>query len=892
MDIQYIGEHLLPGRLGQFLVILAFTTSFVAALGFFLAGKEDSTDRQSWFRLSKWSFLIHVLSVVGLVGILYFLFYQHAFEYDYVRSHSNEGMPDFYLISSFWAGQQGSFMLWIFWNAIIGVILLFTTNKPFRALVMAVFAVLQMILISMLLGIYIPRFAVLAILFLGMNVPLWLLLRKYGKKGWESLVPVYNLTVIFGNKEIKQKWLLVLLSLPVNLVLFVWLPMHLNDFSAFLSESIRLGVSPFSLSRDLFSDNAIFMFPDYMERISGDGLNPLLQNYWMIIHPPTLFLGFALVTVPFAFALAALITRQYKEWVKPVLPWVTVTAMILGLGILMGGMWAYEALSFGGFWAWDPVENASLVPWITLIAGMHTLLIYKSTGHALKATFVLFFISIFLVLYSTFLTRSGILGDSSVHSFTDLGMMGQLIILILAMMLPAIVLLAERWRELPYNKKEEQLSSREFWLFIGSLILLISAVHIIFSTSLPVFNKISAWLNGLIGSNVLPSNAALPKDVVTFYNNVQVWMAVAIALLSGSIQFFKYRSSSISKVFKRLTPSLLLALFITIGLEVYYRFDTLGFVLLMFSALFALIANLQYFLTVLKGKIKVSGASITHLGFALMLIGIVIAFSKSEVISKNYENLDFGEGFDSDFKQNNLYMLKDKKYKLGEYLVEFQQRKVDSIDVYFDIKYEEMDDETGEVIDSFRLKPHLMIHPRMGIVANPSTKKFLSRDIFTHITSIPLDDNKQPQEMPNVTIREIGLKDSFFTARGLVIFQGIQPVVDSSNNLTAKASLLLKPINADPVIAEPVFSIIDNTFKTYPAEIPEYNLAFEIQNISPENGKFTFKITDDNDWLILKAIVFPWINLLWLGVIITMAGFIITLFNRINGNRGSHTETT
>jgi cytochrome c-type biogenesis protein CcmF len=119
----------------------------------------------------------------------------------------------------------------------------------------------------------------------------------------------------------------------------------------------------------------------------GQGLNALLQNYWMVIHPPILFLGFSSTVVPFAFAIAGLWKRQFGDWTRAALPWTLFSACVLGTGIMMGAAWAYEALSFGGYWAWDPVENASLVPWLVMIAGLHTMVIYNATGHSLRATY-------------------------------------------------------------------------------------------------------------------------------------------------------------------------------------------------------------------------------------------------------------------------------------------------------------------------------------------------------------------------------------------------------------------------------------------------------------------------------------------------------------------------
>jgi cytochrome c-type biogenesis protein CcmF len=180
---------------------------------------------------------------------------------------------------------------------------------------------------------------------------------------------------------------------------------------------------------------------NYLAKLNGRGLNPLLMNYWMTIHPPTLFLGFASTLIPFSFSIAALWNKQYTKWQIVALPWTYFGILILGVGVLMGGAWAYEALSFGGFWAWDPVENSSLVPWLVLVAAGHTMIINKNKGGSLFTTHFLAIGSFLLVLYSTFLTRSGVLGNASVHAFTDLGMTGQLVIYVLAFVLITVALL-------------------------------------------------------------------------------------------------------------------------------------------------------------------------------------------------------------------------------------------------------------------------------------------------------------------------------------------------------------------------------------------------------------------------------------------------------------------
>jgi cytochrome c-type biogenesis protein CcmF len=292
----------------------------------------------------------------------------------------------------------------------------------------------------------------------------------------------------------------------------------------------RIGSNPFSLTRNELA-GPIFSQPDYLSYIKdGIGLNVLLRNYWMVIHPPVLFLGFASTIIPVGFAFSSLTTKDWGGWIKPVLPWALFSGCVLGVGIMMGGKWAYESLSFGGYWAWDPVENASLVPWIIMIAALHCMAIYNSTGNALRASFLFTILSYFFVLYSTFLTRTGILGDTSVHSFTEAGMaMNVLIgIYVLAISIPIFFLFFKNYKQIPTIQKEENLSSREFWMFIGSLILFLSAMFIISITSLPVYNKIFG------------TNLADPQDREFTYNKVLVLVAVILGLLTGQ----QYRNNN------------------------------------------------------------------------------------------------------------------------------------------------------------------------------------------------------------------------------------------------------------------------------------------------------------------------------------------------------------
>ncbi len=355
------------GDLGHASVIVAFVAAIVAALAYFMATKDKplgSTDI-NWRNLGRGAFYVHTIAVFSIIFSLFNIIYNHRYEYYYAWSHSSNYLPTHFMISCFWEGQEGSFLLWIFWHTLLGLTIIWF-NKKWEAPTMAVFAFVQLFLTSMILG------------------------------------------VVIGD--------------------------------------LKIGSSPFILLRDFMTDAPVFKLnPNFIPK-DGTGLNPLLQNYWMVIHPPTLFLGFAIALVPFAFAIAGLWKKDYITWIKPALPWGLFGGLVLGVGIMMGAYWAYETLNFGGYWNWDPVENAVYIPWLVLIAALHTMVIYKRSKHALRTSFVLVITSFLLVLYATFLTRSGILGNASVHSFTDLGLSGQLFAYLAAFVVLAIILLARHWQ--------------------------------------------------------------------------------------------------------------------------------------------------------------------------------------------------------------------------------------------------------------------------------------------------------------------------------------------------------------------------------------------------------------------------------------------------------------
>jgi cytochrome c-type biogenesis protein CcmF len=813
MEIQYTGEHLLPGIIGKLSVLTAFVFALTATIAYFISAQQKELPLAlSWKRFGRISFFIHAAGIIGIICSLFYIISQHLFEYHYAWQHSSLALPPKYLLSCFWEGQEGSFLLWMFWHGVLGFVLMWKA-KQWESPVMAVVAVTQVFLGSMLLG-----------------------------------------------------------------------------FS--IGES-KIGSNPFNLLREVM-DAPIFARADYLSFIKdGNGLNPLLQNYWMVIHPPTLFLGFASTIVPFAYSIASLWKNDWTGWVKPVLPWTLFSAMMLGTGILMGGAWAYEALSFGGFWAWDPVENASLVPWITLIAGMHTLVIFKSTGHALRATFLFFITTFVLILYSTFLTRSGILGDTSVHSFTDLGMSGQLIFFMGFFVLLSAVLLGVFWKNIPNPQKEEQLSSREFWMFIGALVLTISAIQITFTTSIPVWNKFFPLLRKLPAlGNLFDKDLAPPVNAIHHYNSVQVWIAILLGIGSGYVQYLKYKHSNGNDFFRAIILSFFLALIFSIPAALLLDITSPHYMLMFFTSVFSVIANTQYIFSALKGKIKVAGASVSHIGFGLLLLGTLISQHNQEVISLNKSGIDFGDSFDEKSKMENILLRRDQPVEMAGYDVTYIGDSVAEPNHFYKVKYKRID-ENGRIKEEFILLPNAQINKNMGLVSSPDTRHYLTKDIYTHVTSVPNKD-KMEEALAKFESDTVAIGDTFFTAKAFVIAEKLIPNPEiagldkSENDISVGLQLRAQTLDEKSYTALPVYLIRNNVPVMLEDTIPEIGVTFRIERILPDKGLIVIgkKEKDfDNDFVIMKAIMFPYINVLWLGCFVLMAGFIISIVRRAGENK-------
>ena len=914
--MEYVGEWLGVAYAGRALVATGFASSLLATAMFW----------KGEIQAGRLAYRIHSFSTAGVIALIFVLFFGHRYEFQYIWKHLNNEMPMRFVLSAFWGGQEGGFLLWMFWHNVLAWFILRRADDWQRE-VMTVLSAIEAFLSVMLLGVY------------------------------------------FGDFQLGLDPFLLIREAPANIGL-PW-----------------TGKADYLTSIPQFAD--------------GQGLNPLLQNYWMTIHPPTLFLGFAACSVPFAYAIGALWRRDLTGWIKPALPWSFFAVGILGAGILMGGAWAYEALSFGGFWAWDPVENSSLVPWMVLVAGAHLLLINRNRKKptALFSTLYLPILSFLLVLYSTFLTKSGILGDTSVHSFVDSGILPQLLAYLLSFVALGHLMLLEAVErrklygglalmgiaavalgyhalgimaflavmaaaaihafrtDLKSGDDEDALWSREFWMFVGSLLLVLGAVHITWQTSIPVINHFLApfsgvfsWAEDLTGWAFLRTLAqhdlAPGTDLDQTYHLVQVPLAVLIFLMIGLTQWLKYKNTDIQQVRGKVGRAYLAAAVVTGALLWLYDFEwhEVPRVALLYATLFAAFSNADYFVQMWKGQLDALGSPLAHVGFALTIFGAVISTAQKDIISQNR----IGDISTLNEELNNatdLLLMQGDTLPMGPYFVSYRERRNEGIHVMFDMDYmerepkayaqgdlvyqegmlwkalddhrasPEFDDDVevhwtivpfpsedqtrrakrwvnGTAGDRvFTLAPRIQLNAQMGNAPEPDTKHFLSRDLYTHIKwgrVSPLETDEEG--WLGGQAQEFVVGDSMFVGGVLMTVDSLRVIRDEErmdrglldDDLALAACLGLK---RGPVVEvhDPLYIVRGNMLVPDLYEAEGWGLRFRIESFNPEAETFEMTIWEHEsvrrDFVVMQAVIFPQINWLWLGcVLMTLGSFLAVRF--------------
>lgn len=819
--MHFEGEHLLIGKIGHFFVLLAFVSSLLATISNFTASKKVST-----IEGSSWLNLArwsYLLQTVAVLVVFTCIFIICSNHYiEYLYAYKHTSKE-----------LEFKYLFASIWEDQGGSFLLWSIWN-----------------------------SVLGLFFIARN-------RKDAGR-WEApVMTIFSLAQVF-------------LAMMIMGVYFF---------------DVKIGNSPFVLTRNEIN-GPIFSMPEYLSMIKdGIGLNVLLRNYWMVIHPPVLFLGFSATIIPFAYAYAGLFTNRHAEWIKPAIPYTIFASVVLGVGIMMGGKWAYESLSFGGYWAWDPVENASLVPWLILVSGLHTMIIFKATGHSLKATYLFSLLAFIFVLYSTFLTRTGILGDTSVHAFTEAGKAMNILILtfLLAFTIPSLVLFFVKMKGMPAELKEETTDSREFWMFIGSLILFLSGIFIIAKTSVPV-------VNAIFGTKFAP-----PEDVEFSYNKVMVLVAVLVGLLSAVGQYFKFKKTEKKYFFSKIAIPTIIALVITLLFVFFYPIgyikQGIGFLIAIYVALFATIystlANGMYIWTSLKGKMLSAGGSITHLGFAVMLVGILISAGNKKIISEEkFKNFAIPMGIDPLTKQQdnpaeNINLIREVPNKMHLYTVTYTGDSAghETGRRFYHLKFEKKDD-NNKVVESFVLSPDVYMMKGGNMSSNPDTKGYLTHDVFTYI-SYALDPEKN-EDTAQFKIHEIKPGDTLFYSKGFMVLNEVvkNPATNKYNvpltGPAAMAKLTVQTNDSSLYTAAPMILVDSAGIKFYDDTLYAPNLYVKFAGVTEDQQKIKIGVKESEkliDFVTIKSFIFPYINLVWVGLIVMAFGFMISIIKRANANK-------
>lgn len=791
--------------IGSIVLTLALASSVIAMVMFYL-NFRGYTNTLNYGRIAY-----HTMTMLVITAstILWYLLLTHQYQYHYVFSYSNNSLNTGFLVSSFWGGQEGSFMLWLLLTSIVGVVLQSYSSKrgDLEPRVMAVFT--------------------LATTFLLIMVSPWF------KNPFEF---IWATPVFIDAKSISAQFL----NAPFMQNFIFTDP---NSQTTFVK-----------MSEDLYNVLSASGIAVNDVVINGKGLNPQLLNFWMQIHPPTLFTGFSMATVPFAFAMAAMMKNDYRDWVRQAFPWVLAGTGILGLGIMMGGYWAYEMLGWGGYWAWDPVENSSLIPFLVGTASIHTLLVQRKSqakggiGRYARTNIILSLMTYVLVLYSTFLTRSGILGDASVHSFVDPGMLVYLFLVIFigSFILLGFGMLLFRWKYLGEHVQiEEGLLSRELALFTSAVVLCASATIVLVGTSAPI------W-----GSAV---------DTF-FYNEMHVPIAIIIGLLNGLSLLIKWKDTKSSEIFKKSALSAGGAVLFTILVAALGAVNDLMMIVLTLTTAFALFVNLEIAIKIVKGNMKMLGAYVAHIGIALFILGVIGSASFSEEVDvdliKNETKSAFG--FDMTFTgyspiENNTKYAFNINLKNGS--------------------------------SDYSVAPVMYISDfNNGLMREPDILSLLTKDIY--ISPLGYDEGKGENSEGQSFSLELGSQSNFDDAT--ISYQSfIKPDMSA---MTTGGSIKMGAVitvqkDGKTYTDSTVMQGTTGNFDFVAAQFNDANLKVQVQKIDPTTKQAVFIVsnivnktpvtTQPKEVLTVTASIKPFISFVWIGVLVMFIGFFVSVARRL-----------
>lgn len=686
---------------------------------------------------------------------------------------------------------------------------------------------------------------------------------------------------------------------------------------------LKLGASPFrTIAEEMPNAPFLQTNPDFVPA-DGSGLNDLLKSPWMMIHPPILFVGFAMMTIPYCFAMAALWKQRYNEWVGPALPWTLSANVALLTAIFLGGYWAYVTLSFGGYWAWDPVENASLVPWLIGTAGIHTMIIQRKSAVAQKSSILFAILAYVFIVYETFLTRSGILGSSSVHSFVDLGLYNQLLAFMLVVTLVGLGLFFWRYKELPSPEKEAKVLSREFMTVAGAMLLLILGLVIILGTSSPIIGQLFV------------ENPTPPE--ISFYNRWSMPIAMIMAIFTVLGQYLFWKKYDAESLASALINPLLVTSGVTIASIILGDVRNLYYMTYLFCGYFAIVGNAWVLFRLALQKPKLIGGSLTHIGFGLLLVGILASSAYNEPLvdqrTADYNAaVERGEvtdeqGFTVTQKEEMLELYLNEPVVIdNRYVVTYEGYELDNSvrrgQQNYKIRFEPIDGG-----NAFYMQPE--VYPMLTSSSNeniqwsvdPDVRTGLFSDIYLYVGGSSYVQEQNDRIAENSMMQNVASQDTLdegpevqtiefnpgqtidvgkFKIRFVNYSRTDTTQLPPNTTIGVRAEVeLIHPASGRVFTVDPLFAVYSEQGQSYifspPSFIPEFDLEFQFTQIKPQENSIELTVTGleeeyEPEWVLIVADEKPFISIVWAGTFILMAGFSVSIFRHWGRERKKNKE--
>lgn len=616
----------------------------------------------------------------------------------------------------------------------------------------------------------------------------------------------------------------------------------------------------------------------------GNGMNPLLRNFWMTIHPPVIFISFALAGIPFAVTLTGIFIGD-TSWVVTARYWLKFSLTALTAGILMGAYWAYETLSFGGYWSWDPVENAIFIPWLAGISALHinqagTRLEKGSSEKRLSLVALCNCLYFLLIIYSTFLTRSGLLQDTSVHAFVNTGYNSILIIFLSGITLLTLWVFIAKRKLLPSDDILRFRDKQEL-LVIMALVLALAGLHLFINTSLPVFNHIFRTIG-------LKANFAPPASPVSY----SIVHGIFAALLLLVLLFTE--TSGKSGKFYRFFPAVLTVCLMSAGI-ISWKFITHSQIVAM--VLVILSVTLFGFLTRKLFKsfpLNLTGSLLSHIGFILLLTGTIFSCdalrtgqnpkrhsflvnAETEKINgRNYtfegrsvkdENDDLiDKSMVTATLRHDRFIAKDTIRTCNAVYPPGSVIKTKSNDLYFKVA----DKTKGE---SFYAS--IYFEQPTSYFAKPYISRGFFGDVYLSISNFR--DNSKIIWRDSLTCH-INASKGYrnLHVRGthrLAAFPGIHLKAHTAYMI----SLLWKKGDKSYLLTPVVITRDDKQYLSYPDFSEAGGISMHIINWTDENNFQINILFTDKDWITVLVEDKPLINFFWLGGMLMMTGIIVSL---------------